>query len=257
MILVVSPSKSLNMAAEVPHFARIAASQPSFLSQSEALIKVLRGFDRVELMQLMEVSEKIADLNVLRIAEWSLPFTPENAKEAVFAFTGDVYLGMKPELWSERAVLFAQQHLRILSGLYGVLRPLDLIQAYRLEMGRPLKTDVGNNLYAFWKTAIASSLAAELEQQNDTVLVNLASEEYVKAVDRKALKAEIYDIDFKETTKGGYKTVSFHAKRARGMMTDYVVRNEIADVADLKVFSEGGYAFDVALSSASRWVFTR
>ncbi len=254
MLLLISPAKSLNF--EKPAL-QYGATQPRQLAESEKLVEIARKLERVDLMQMMDVSEKIADLNVERFATWQQPFTEENAKPAVFAFTGDVYQGMKAENWSQTDADFAQKHLRILSGLYGVLRPLDLMQAYRLEMGISLKNQLGNNLYAFWKNKIAPVLKQDLAAQGDDILINLASNEYFSAVDNKQLGATIYNVAFKELRGNVYKVISFNAKRARGEMASFIIKNRLKSVADLRTFQADNYFYNEEMSSEFELVFTK
>jgi uncharacterized protein len=238
LILLLSPSKSLR---ELPLRRNDSPSQPRLLHESIKLLLLAQGLDRVALMELMHISEKIADLNVARFAAWQLPFTPENAQPAIFAFTGDVYQGMQPEAWSVNDAAFAQNHVRILSGLYGILRPLDLIQAYRLEMGIALRNERGSNLYHFWKQILPPLLGSDLAEQGDAVVLNLASEEYFKAIDTKNLAGKVYNIDFKELRNHKYRVISFSAKRARGMMANYIVKNRLNTIASLYGFNEDNY----------------
>ncbi len=254
MLLLLSPSKSLDFTHQSPNFG---ATQPELLAESEQLIAIARGLDKVALMELMGVSENIADLNVERFAAWQQPFTEANAKAAIFAFTGDVYQGLKANDWTKADAVFAQKHLRILSGLYGVLRPLDLIQPYRLEMGIALRNKRGNNLYHFWKNTLTPILNSAVEKTENSIIVNLASGEYFKAVEGKQIKARIYTIDFKEFRNGAYKIISFNAKRARGMMANYIIKNKLVKIADLYKFNEGNYSYNEELSSEFNLVFTR
>ncbi|KAF7599699.1 MAG: peroxide stress protein YaaA [Candidatus Dactylopiibacterium carminicum] len=256
MLLVVSPAKSLDYQRAVP--AHVKPSQPAFLDQAEALVAILREKSPAELAQLMTISDPLASLNVARYAEWHRPFTQKNARAAVFAFNGDVYEGLDVYSLDAARLAFAQQHLRILSGLYGVLRPLDLMQAYRLEMGTRLSNPAGRNLYAFWGDAITLALNAELAAQGGSpVLVNLASEEYFKSVRPKKLAARVVTPVFEERKGAGYKIISFHAKRARGLMSRYAIVNGITDVEALKGFDLEGYAWSTAASDGDRWVFRR
>ncbi len=254
MLLLISPAKSLNFETAAPQFG---ATQPRMLADSAQLIKIAQKLNRNDLMQMMSISEKIADLNVNRFANWQQPFTENNAKQAAFAFAGDVYQGMKAENWTKEDTAFAQSHLRILSGLYGVLRPLDLLQAYRLEMGITLKNDCGNNLYSFWKNKIAPVLKADLAEQGDNTLINLASNEYFKAVDTTNLGANIYNIDFKELRGNTYKVISFNAKRARGEMASFIIKNRLKSVADLRTFQADNYFYNNEMSNEFNLVFTK
>ena len=255
MILLISPSKSLDFATLAPNFAGF--TQPRLTAHSELLITEARKFAQSDIMKMMHVSEKIADLNVQRFADWRLPFTAENSKQAVYAFTGDVYAGMQVQDWTAENVDAAQSRLRILSGLYGVLRPLDLMQAYRLEMGIALRNERGNNLYAFWRKTVTEALNADLAQAQTKTVLNLASEEYFKAVDTKTLDANVINVAFKEERNGKLKIISFSAKRARGSMADFVLRNNITNENDLQAFDKDSYVFEQSLSSATSLVFVR
>lgn len=255
MLIVVSPAKSLDYLSPLP---TREFTQPAFLDQSETLIAVLREKSPAQIATLMDLSDQLATLNFTRYAEWSRPFVPENARQAIFAFNGDVYEGLDAYSLTSQQIAFAQTHFRMLSGLYGVLRPLDLMRAYRLEMGTRLANPVGKDLYAFWGDTITNALNAELAQQGGIpVLLNLASEEYFKAVRPKKLAARVITPVFEEKKGAGYKIVSFYAKRARGLMSRYAIVNEIADPEALKAFDLEGYAFTPAASDADRWVFRR
>ena len=206
---------------------------------------------------MMAISENIASLNVGRYKTFKTPFTTKNAKQAIFAFKGDVYSGLALDEFTEDDYTYAQDHLRILSGLYGCLRPMDLIQPYRLEMKTRLKNDRGENLYQFWDERITKSLNKELKKQQEPVLVNLASNEYFKSVKPKLLEGRLLNINFKETKEGKTRVVAIFAKRARGMMTDYIIRNRIEKPEDLKRFKQGGYKFNKVLSDDKQWTFER
>jgi cytoplasmic iron level regulating protein YaaA (DUF328/UPF0246 family) len=255
MLIVVSPAKSLDYESPLPVSTH---TQPRFLDHSAELIEILRQFGPVEIARLMDISDKLAALNVARYAEWAQPFTPDNARQALFAFNGDVYEGLNAATLTAAQIDVAQQTLRILSGLYGVLRPLDLMQAYRLEMGTRLANGRGKDLYAFWGDTISNSLNDELASQGgEPVLVNLASEEYFKSVQVKKLKARVVTPVFEERKGDGYKIISFHAKRARGLMSRYVIANRLKRVEDLKSFDVEDYVFEPRLSDQDRWVFRR
>lgn len=255
MLIVVSPAKALDYQRPLP---TREFTQPVFLERSAELIAILRGKSPAEIARLMSLSDALAALNFTRYAEWSLPFAPENARQAVFAFNGDVYEGLDAYGLGERQLAFAQTHLRILSGLYGLLRPLDLMQAYRLEMGTKLANPAGKDLYAFWGDTITNALNAELEALGgEPVLVNLASEEYFKSVRPKKLAARVITPVFEEKKGTGYKIVSFYAKRARGLMSRYAIVNEFREPEALKAFDLEGYAFAPAASDTDRWVFRR
>lgn len=258
MLMVISPAKTLDYSgADYPHF-----TTPEMLDKSEVLVDHLSTYDPLQLSDLMKISDKLAELNRQRYQDFETPFTPENAKQALLVFNGDVYRGIKVKEYDDDELAFAQKHLRILSGLYGVLRPLDLMQPYRLEMGTKLKTEKGKNLYEFWGTQISTLInaafeAEALETKAEPCLVNLASNEYFKSVDRKTLKAKILNIAFKENKNGVYKIVAIHAKRARGLMVDFAIRNRVENGEQLKDFDTEGYRFDAALSEPDTWVFGR
>ena len=255
MLLVVSPAKALDYQLPIP---LATFTTPEFLDRSASLIDVLKTKTPAEIASLMSLSDPLAALNVARYADWHLPFSPENARQAVFAFDGDVYGGLAAREMSELQLGFAQQHLRILSGLYGVLRPLDLMQAYRLEMGTRLQNPGGKDLYAFWGDTIAQKLNADLDALGgERVLVNAASEEYFKSVKRSKLNARVVTPLFQERKGNTYKIVSFYAKRARGLISRYAIVNGIENVDDLKGFDEEGYKFESSVSSENEWVFRR
>lgn len=254
MLMVISPAKTLDYTSPL---ATQAFSLPRYLEQSSQLIEVLRKLSPSDLAELMKLSDKLAGLNVARFTEWQPNFTLENARQAILAFRGDVYTGLDADSLSAEDFNYAQQHLRILSGLYGVLRPLDLMQPYRLEMGTKLDNPAGHNLYEFWGEHITESLNQCLTEQKANVLLNLASNEYFKAVKPKQLKARLINVDFKDLKNGQYKIISFYAKKARGMMARYVIENKIDSVADLKNFTEQGYYFSVEQSKPEHLVFLR
>ncbi len=254
MITVLSPAKTLDY-KNPPQTLMFTA--PNRSQESQTLIDILIDKTSSDLQELMKISEKLADLNVARYQTFNLPFSPSNAKQAILAFKGDVYKDLEVDLYSDEDFEFAQLHVRILSGLYGTLRPLDLMQPYRLEMGTKLLNEAGKNLYAFWGTKIADDLKNALEIQNDDIIVNLASKEYFKSIDKAALQARIIDITFLENKKGNYKIVTFFAKRARGTMTNWIVRNRIDDPKDLSTFAEDGYYFDEERSTEDHIFFLR
>lgn len=254
MLIVVSPAKNLDYeSAPVTD----VHTQPALLDDASELIEVCRKLSPAQLGSLMKISDKLAGLNADRFAQWHRPFSPDNAKQAVFAFNGDVYAGLEAETFSEQDFEFAQSHLRILSGLYGLLRPLDLMQPYRLEMGTKLENPRGKDLYAFWGETITHKLNQALEAQGDNVLVNLASNEYFKSVKRKQLDAMIVTPVFKDKKNGQYKVISFFAKKARGLMARYIIQNQLTDVAQLKQFDLAGYQYNGDMSNDSELVFTR
>jgi cytoplasmic iron level regulating protein YaaA (DUF328/UPF0246 family) len=249
MIIVLSPSKSMDMQPE----KNSEFTQPVFLKESQKLVSKIQKYSKSELMDFMEISEKLADLNQQRFKDWKPPFSLKNAKQALYAFTGDVYDGLEANTLKKRDVTFAQNHLRILSGLYGLLKPLDLIQPYRLEMGRPLETNGAKNLYEFWKAEITK----ELNQTKGNLLVNLASQEYFKAIDKRLLEKEIISPVFKDEKNGTFKIISFFAKKARGSMARYLIENQASDADGLLAFAEDGYSYNAALSKPDVPVFTR
>ena len=253
MLLVISPAKTLDF--DTPA-STAAHSQPRFLAHSELLMAVLRELSPPRLAELMSISPALADLNFGRNLQWAPPFSPANAKIAVQAFQGDVYQGLEAGRMSEEQLQFAQGHLRILSGLYGLLRPLDLIQPYRLEMGTRLANPRGANLYQFWGDIITEALNRDLDEAGGP-LVNLASEEYFKSVRPRALAAPVITPVFKDLSGGRYKVVSFYAKRARGMMAAFAIRQRLQRAEGLKEFREAGYRFEPGQSDAAQWVFCR
>jgi uncharacterized protein len=258
MILVISPAKALDFDTPPPVAAH---TQPDFLDDASELIGILRERSPAEVAALMSLSDTLASLNVARYASWSLPFDSGNAKQAVFAFNGDVYEGLTAATLSEADLAWAQEHLRILSGLYGVLRPLDLMQPYRLEMGTRLANARGKDLYAFWGDRITAELNALLAREADRgeapVLLNLASDEYFKSVRRKAIKGRLVTPVFEDWKGGRYKIISFYAKRARGLMSRHVIEGRIEDVEALKGFASEGYAYAADASDADTLVFRR
>lgn len=254
MLMVISPAKTLDF--DSPPLTP-AHSLPDLLDDAQALVKQLRDLTPAEVSQLMGISDKLAHLNVGRYLSWNKKFSPQNAKQAVLAFKGDVYTGLDAEAFAEEDLAWAQEHLRILSGLYGVLRPLDLIQPYRLEMGTKLANVRGKDLYQYWGDKITSALNAQLQVLPAPVLVNLASNEYFKAVNRSTLASQVITPVFKDWKGDKYKIVSFYAKKARGLMAAFAIRERIEDVEALKNFDSAGYAYNAAMSSAEEWVFTR
>ena len=254
MLLVVSPAKKLDFESPL---ATTKTTQASLLAHSEILIERCLELSSDQIASLMKLSDKLAGLNAARFGEWSLPFTPENARQAVLAFNGDVYSGLDANSFSEDDFDFAQQHFRILSGLYGLLKPLDLMQAYRLEMGTKLDNVRGANLYQFWGDIITNELNQVLADQGDDVLINLASNEYFKAVNKKSLNATIVTPQFKDWKNGQYKMISFYAKKARGLMARYIIQNQINNVEQLKDFDLAGYQFSTDFSQGNELVFTR
>jgi cytoplasmic iron level regulating protein YaaA (DUF328/UPF0246 family) len=253
MLTLLSPSKTMDF--ETPASGKFTT--PDFLENSAELIKGLRKLSKEDISSLMSLSHNLTELNYQRYKNFSMPFTNDNAKPAAYAFKGDVYDGLEFEKLNADAVAYAEMHLRMLSGLYGVLRPLDLIQPYRLEMGTKLKNKKGKDLYAFWGEKITAKLNDELVAQKNKTVINLASNEYFKAVKPKLLDAEIITPLFKEHKNGEYKMVMLFAKRARGMMANYIIKNKIEDAEQLKKFKEGGYKYSAKLSEGNEWVFVR
>ena len=254
MLIVISPAKTLDFETppKVPTF-----TIPDFLDESADLIDELRGFEPDRLSELMGISPKLAQLNSNRYHNWSLPFSAGNAKQSVLAFKGDVYSGLDADNLSADDLQYAQDHLRILSGLYGVLKPLDLMQPYRLEMGTKLKNRRGDDLYAFWNGRLNAAINRELAGQDNPVLVNLASNEYFKSVKPEQLASRIITPVFKEERNGKYMFISFFAKKARGLMSRYIIRNRLADPEEIRGFDLEDYRYNEALSGADRPVFTR
>ncbi len=254
MLVVVSPAKNLDFESP-PVTERF--TQAEMLDNAQSLVDVCRKLTPADLSSLMKISDKLAGLNADRFDSWQLPFSPQNAKQAVLAFNGDVYSGLEATDFSEQDFDFAQRHMRILSGLYGVLKPLDLIQPYRLEMGTKLKTPKGNDLYQFWADQITLKMNQALAEQGDNVLVNLASNEYFKSVKRRKLDGTIVTPIFKDQKNGQYKIISFFAKKARGLMARYIIQNRLTEVEQLKGFNLDGYQFDAQNSTPTELLFTR
>ena len=252
MITVLSPAKTLNF----DKTSVTAHTEPIFLAEAQRLVNQLKKMSRNDLCQLMKVSDKISALNHERYQSWCRPFNLENSKQALLAFKGDVYTGISVDDFNQEDLDFAQQHLRMLSGLYGILKPLDLIQPYRLEMGTRLKADYHDNLYEFWGDKITASLNDDLAAEKSPVLINLASNEYFSSVHPPELAARIITPVFKEQKNGVYKVISFLAKKARGMMSRYIIKNRIQDVGAIRKFKAGGYQYRAEMSDDNVWVFT-
>ena len=252
MKIVVSPAKSLNFESPLPIQNY---TESLFLKEAETIQKTLKKKKPKQLMELMDISEKLADLNWERNQNWSLPFTPKNARPAVYAFDGDVYTGLDAYTISAEKIAVLQDKLRILSGLYGILKPLDLMQPYRLEMGTSMPIGTKKNLYEFWKKKLTKALNDEL--QSDELFLNLASNEYFSAVDTKALKVPVITPEFRDYKDGKLKMISFFAKKARGLMVRYIIDTNAETIDDLKKFNYEGYAFDANLSKGNTLVFTR
>ncbi|MEO9869030.1 peroxide stress protein YaaA [Ekhidna sp.] len=253
MIAVVSPAKSLDF--ETNH--DVKTTQPRLLECTSELIDVLQKKSPEEIQELMSISDNLAELNVDRYRKFESIHSKKNAKPSVLAFQGDVYQGLKAETFDETKMDFAQKHFRILSGLYGLLRPLDLIQPYRLEMGTKLAFDDYNTLYQYWDNKILNLLLKDLKAQGDDIILNLASVEYFKSVHKKDVPATIIDVEFKDFKNGQYKIISFYAKKARGLMSKYVIENQISDPADLRGFDYEGYYFDKSASTEKMFAFKR
>lgn len=254
MLALISPAKTLDYETALP---TDTYTQPRLLEQSQQLIDVCRKLSATEIASLMTVSEKIANLNVERFRDWNADFDFSNARQALFAFKGDVYTGLDAYHLKDQDIDFAQQHLRMLSGLYGLLRPLDLMMPYRLEMGTKLKNKRGHNLYEFWGSIITNQINQDLAEIDSKVLVNLASDEYYKSVNEKNIQAEIIKPVFLDQKNGKYKVISFYAKKARGLMARYLIENKLSQVEQLKAFNSEGYYFDAESSSNKELVFKR
>jgi len=254
MLLVVSPAKKLDFESPL---ATEKFSQPSLLAHSQLLIDDCVKLSPSDIATLMKLSDKLAGLNAARFGEWAMPFTTENARQAILSFNGDVYTGLDAQSFSDEDFDFAQKHFRILSGLYGLLKPLDLMQAYRLEMGCKLANSRGDNLYQFWGEIITDALNNALAEQGDETLINLASTEYFKSVKKKSLNATIITPAFKDWKNGQYKMISFFAKKARGLMARYIIQNKLTSVEQIKDFDLAGYQYNDSLSKGNDWVFTR
>jgi hypothetical protein len=255
MIHLISPAKSLDF--ETPAKTSTSSSYV-FKKESAQIMEELKKTSRKKLMDLMSISENLAELNFKRNQDWNINLLDKAvAKQAILAFTGDVYTGMNPSSFSESEFEYAQHHLLILSGLYGLLRPLDMILPYRLEMGTSLSVNSSKNLYDYWKDKIASEINLHLKSHKEKVVINLASNEYFKAVNQNALSADVITPEFKDEKNGKLKIISFYAKKARGMMSNYIIKNKIEKVEDLKGFDYEGYNYSVDLSTNSKLVFTR
>ncbi|MDB6063487.1 MAG: hypothetical protein JWM78_3590 [Verrucomicrobiaceae bacterium] len=254
MLIVISPAKTLDFDTK-PVTRKF--TQPDFLDESQMLIDRLREFDPARISALMSVSDNLGELNHRRFMNWAPPFDLKNSKQALLAFRGDVYTGLDADSFSAADFTFAQKHLRILSGLYGLLKPLDLMQAYRLEMGTALDNVRGANLYSFWGERITDELNSVLSRQKKPLLINLASQEYFKAVHPKQLAAPVITPIFKERKGDTYKIVSFFAKKARGLMSAYIIKQRLQEAEAIKEFDSDGYRFNPQQSRATEWVFTR
>jgi hypothetical protein len=254
MLIVISPAKTLNM--EVPAPSDFYTT-PQYLEKSQQIINTIKKKNTKKLEELMGISTQLAQLNYERFQKWHYPYTPDEAKQAVFAFRGDVYTGLDIDSFSADQLIYTQDRLRVLSGLYGVLKPMDLILPYRLEMGTSLSIGRKRNLYEFWNAVITHEIKEAINSQNDDILVNLASNEYFKSIDKKKLNAQIITPVFKDFKNGQYKMISFFAKKARGMMSRFILQNKLTNVEDLKHFEADGYFFNDKLSTQANPTFTR
>jgi len=249
MLAIISPSKTQDFSlSDINSF-----TQTRQLAHTQELVKILKNKTQRQISKLMSLSEKLSKLNFDRFQAFKTPFSLDNAKQALLAFKGDVYNGINASSLSVKDLDFAQKNVRMISGLYGVLRPLDLIQPYRLEMGTKLSNTQGKNLYDYW----GSGISEVLNEDEEKLIVNLASNEYFKAIDKNILKAQILDIVFKERKNNTYKVIGIYAKRARGLMINYIIRNRLTDAEALKDFSDEGYLYNQELSSDSTWVYVR
>ncbi|MCR9261965.1 MAG: peroxide stress protein YaaA [Pseudomonadaceae bacterium] len=254
MLAIISPAKTLDFESKL---TTRKGTTPEFVEESDQLIHRLRQYEPKALTRLMKISDNLAELNHRRYHEWTPDFEPSTARPAALAFKGDVYLGLQAQELSERDLTWAQKHLRILSGLHGLLKPLDRIHPYRLEMGTPLCTEKGKNLYDFWGDKVTRALNEDLAAQSKPLLVNLASQEYFNVIDPNAINAEVINIHFKEEKDGKLKFLSFYAKKARGLMARYMIDKRVKTQKALKAFDYEGYTYNEALSSSHDWVFSR
>ena len=255
MIILVSPAKTLDFDSKSP---TNKAEKPLFTKQSEKLIKELQKLKPDDIKSLMSISDKLAELNYNRFQEWTKNHDKQNAKQAVFAFKGDVYTGLDAESLSPKEIDFCHKHLRILSGLYGMIRPLDFIQPYRLEMGTKFpENKLAKNLYEFWKETVTDEVNDTLKKMKSNLIINLASNEYFKVIDTKKLDGKIVSPVFKDEKKGTYKVIAFYAKKARGLMTRYIIKNNITDTESLQGFDYAGYSYNPEMSKPNEPVFTR
>jgi len=255
MLFLLSPAKSLDYERPLPQ--GLPHTLPPFITQSESLIDTLRLLAPHEIAKLMSISDKLAQLNAARYAAWTPEFTADNSRQALFAFNGDVYEGLDAYSLSMEDITWAQDHVLMLSGLYGALRPLDWMQPYRLEMGTRLENGYGSNLYQFWGKHIALLINEQQAQDAQPVVVNLASQEYFKSVDLKHLRARVVECVFEDYKGGAYKIISFYAKRARGLMARYAIENRLTQPEQLMAFDVDGYAYAPEVSSSQRLVFRR
>ncbi|MEL6630585.1 MAG: peroxide stress protein YaaA [Bacteroidota bacterium] len=255
MIIVISPAKKLDLSEDTRYVQSF--STPDYLEESKVLVRQLSQMTQGEIGELMSLSDNLASLNHSRYQQFEFPFTPQNSKQAVMTFNGDVYQSLELEAYTEEDYAYAQAHVRILSGLYGLLRPLDLIQAYRLEMGTRLQNERGRDLYAFWGNQLAEDLNQLAHAKSHPTLVNLASNEYAKAAKLNRLDIPVITPHFKDIREGKPRVISFFAKQARGAMTDFAIKERVENPEELKHFQGMGYTFDAVLSTEKDWVFTR
>lgn len=254
MLIIISPAKKLDFES-LPQTDEFTI--PDCLEDAAELIETLKPYSPEDLQKLMHLSKNLAQLNYDRYHDWHLPFNPQNAKQALLTFKGDVYAGMNVESFSEQDLMFTQDHLRILSGLYGLLRPLDLMQPYRLEMGTRLENKRGKNLYEFWAGRITELLNKQLADSVSDTLINLASNEYYKSVNPKQINGTIITPVFKEKKDDSWKVIGIYAKKARGMMSAFILKNRLQKAEDIKAFNEAGYQYNETLSDKNNWVFSR
>ena len=254
MKIIISPAKKIN---NTQNKENIRFSHCSFLNEATELIEILKEFTPDELSKLMNISRNLSLLNADRYVNWSLPFNTKNSKQAIISFAGDVYQGINIGDFDNNDLDFSQKHLRILSGLYGILKPLDLIQPYRLEMGTKLKTQKGKNLYHFWRSLLTTYMKKEIQEHKDDFLVNLASNEYIKAIDINELRVPCVTPVFKDFKNGKLKVISFFAKKARGKMCKFIIKNKLTSINGLQEFNYDGYLFDKDLSTDTEFIYTR
>ncbi len=254
MLTVLSPAKKLSKDCFVKSNRY---QKPQFLEESKDLVSRLKKMTPPELMSLMTISENLAELNWERMQKWNEVFNPKNSREAIFSFMGDTYSGLDADSLTDRDLEFAQKNIRILSGLYGILRPLDLMKPYRLEMGTTFANEKGKNLYEYWDDSLAKSIKKDLRNHRENIVINCASLEYFKAIDYPSLNADIITPHFKDMKNGQYKMISFYAKKARGMMARFIIQNQIESVDDILAFDLGGYSYNASLSVPNQPCFTR
>lgn len=263
MLVVVSPAKNLDFDSPLPNFidnssrASLACAQPRLLNNTKELVKTCKALSPADLSSMMKISDKLAILNAERFSSFEFPFTADNARPAMYAFNGDVYTELDAKTLDQESVSFAQSHLRILSGLYGVLKPLDYMQPYRLEMGKKINTGNAKSLYEYWGNIITTEVNNALAEQGDSILINLASNEYFSSIKAKHLEATVVTPQFKDEKNGKFKIISFYAKKARGLMARYIIEHKIKNVKDLQQFDVDGYYFDENESSAIDLIFKR